>query len=82
MDFFSHETTALIAFFIALLFCSCLAHRQGTYLSPLDSQTIPYHTIPLQSDSMKSLFYGSLIYSTGTANESRLDALHWRISAD
>jgi len=63
----------LIAFFIALLFCSCLAHRQGMYLSPLDSQTIPYHTIPLKSDSLKSAFYGSLIYSTGTANDRGQD---------
>jgi hypothetical protein len=43
------------------------------YLSPLDSQTMPYHTIPFKSDSLKSAIYGSLVYSTGTANDRGLD---------
>ena len=63
----------IIAFIIAFLFSGCLAHRQGMYLSPMDSQTIPYHTIPLKSDSLKSAFYGGLIYSTGTANDQGQD---------
>ncbi len=43
------------------------------YLSPLDSQSIPYHTIPLTSDSLKSAFYASMLYSTGTANDQGQD---------
>ncbi len=60
-------------FFIALFFCSCLAHRQGMYLSPLDSQNIPYHTISMKEDSLKSAFYASMLYSTGTANDQGQD---------
>ena len=66
----------VIAIFIALLFCSCFAHRQGMYLSPLDSQTIPYHTIPFKSDSLKSAVYGSILFSTGTANDKGRDWVH------
>src|SRR4030095_6306622 len=61
------------AFFIVLLFSSCLVHRRGMYLSPLDSQSNPYHTIPLKSDSLKSAVYGSLVYTTGTANDQGRD---------
>jgi hypothetical protein len=62
--------------FIGLLFSSCLLHRQGMYLSPLDSQSIPYHTIPFKSDSLKSAIYGSILYSTGTANDKGKDWVH------
>ena len=66
----------VFAFFILSLFSSCLAHRQGMYLSPLDSQTIPYHTIPFKSDSLGSAIYGSLVYTAGTANDKGVDWVH------
>ncbi len=60
-------------FFICLLLSGCLVHRQGMYLSPMDSQSLPYHTIPLRSDSIKSAWYGSMVFSTGTANDQGKD---------
>jgi hypothetical protein len=66
----------LAAIFIPLLFSSCLVHKRGMYLSPLDSQTVPYHTIPFKSDSLKSAIYGSIVYSTGTANDQGQDWIH------
>jgi hypothetical protein len=68
--------TRVIAFFTLLLFSSCLEHRQGMYLSPMDSQAIPYHTIPFHSDSLKSAVYGSLVYTAGTANDKGKDWIH------
>lgn len=65
----------VIAFFILLPFASC-APRQGMYLSPLDSQAIPYHNIPFKSDSLKSAIYGSLVYTAGTANDKGADWIH------
>ena len=43
------------------------------YLSPMNAQSLPYHTIPFQSDSMKSAVYGSLVYTSGTANDKGRD---------
>ena len=63
----------VIAFFILSIFSSCLEHRQGMYLSPMNSQPAPYHTIPFKADSMKSAVYGSLIYTTATANDKGRD---------
>ena len=48
----------------------------GMYLSPLDSQTNPYHTIPFRSDSLKSAVYASILYSAGTANDQGKDWVH------
>jgi hypothetical protein len=48
----------------------------GMYLSPLDSQTNPYHTIPLRSDSLKSAVYASILYSAGSANDQGKDWVH------
>ncbi len=63
----------VIAFFILTIFSSCLEHRQGMYLSPMNSQASPYHTIPFRADSVKSAVYGSLIYTTATANDKGKD---------
>ena len=60
----------------ALLTSSCWPHRMGMYLSPLDSQTNPYHTMPFQSDSIKSAVYASILYSAGTANDQGQDWVH------
>jgi hypothetical protein len=65
-----------IAFFILSICGSCLEHRQGMYLSPMNSQSGLYHTIPFKSDSLKSAVYGSLIYTTGTANDKGKDWIH------
>jgi hypothetical protein len=62
-----------IVFFICMLLGGCVAHRQGMYLSPLDSQSMPYHTVPFRSDSLKSALYGGMVFSTGTANDKGLD---------
>jgi hypothetical protein len=63
----------IIAFFILTIFSSCFVHRQGMYLSPMNSQSSPYHTIPFKADSLKSAVYGSLIYTTATANDKGKD---------
>ncbi len=68
--------TVVILPWVYFLLAGCLAHRQGMYLSPTDSQNIPYHTIPFKSDSLKSAVYGSLLYSTGTANDKGQDWVH------
>jgi hypothetical protein len=60
----------------ALLLSSCWPHRMGMYLSPLDSQTNPYHTMPFRSDSLKSAVYASILYSAGTANDQGKDWVH------
>jgi hypothetical protein len=39
----------------------------------MNSQSAPYHTIPFKADSLKSAFYGSLIYTAGTANDKGRD---------
>jgi hypothetical protein len=70
------KASHIITFCILLLCSGCLVHRRGMYLSPLDSQTIPYHTIPFKSDSLKSAIYGSIVYSTGTANDQGSDWVH------
>jgi len=67
----------VIAFFILpLLFSSCLEHRRAMYLSPMDAQSIPYHTIPFRADSLKSAVYGSLIYTAGAANDKGKDYIN------
>ena len=48
----------------------------GMYLSPLDSQTNPYHAMPIRSDSLKSAVYATLLYSAGTANDEGKDWVH------
>jgi len=45
----------------------------GMYLSPVNSITNTYHTIPLKSDSLKSAVYASLLFSTGSANDKGWD---------
>jgi len=70
---FSFSCNRVVAFFILLPFSSCLEHRQGMYLSPTNSQLAPYHTIPFKADSVKSAVYGSLVYTTGTANDKGKD---------
>jgi hypothetical protein len=70
----NRNLTAAIVF--AFLITGCLAHRQGMYLSPLDSQSIPYHTIPFRSDSLKSAVFGSMLFSTGSANDKGKDWVH------
>jgi hypothetical protein len=64
-----------ILFFTTSLLSSCMVHRQGMYLSPTNSLVNTYHTIPHQSDSLKSAIYASLVFSTGTANDSGYDRI-------
>jgi hypothetical protein len=55
------------------LFSSCIEARQGYYLSPANANSDPYHPIPLKSDSVRSAFYTSLLYSIGSANDKGFD---------
>jgi hypothetical protein len=66
----------IIIILAALLLSGCLAHRMGMYLSPLDSQTNPYHTMPFHSDSLKTAIYASILYSAGAANDKGWDWVH------
>jgi hypothetical protein len=70
------KPNSVLAFFILSLFSSCFVHRQGMYLSPLDSQASQYHTISFKSDSVKSSVYASLVYTAGTANDKGKDWIH------
>ena len=63
----------VITIFIASLFSGCMLHRQGMYLSPVNSLVNPYHTIPYKSDSLKSAIYASMLFSTGSANDRGWD---------
>ena len=46
----------------------CIESRQGYYLSPNNSNSIPYHPVPLQSDSIHSALYINGGYYIGNAN--------------
>jgi hypothetical protein len=52
---------------IALL-NGCEESRQAYYLSPNNSNSIPYHPIPLHSDSIRSALYINGGYYIGNAN--------------
>jgi len=47
---------------------SCMEARQGYYLSPDNSNSNPYHPIPLHSDSIRHAFYINGGYYIGMAN--------------
>ena len=60
-------------FFITVWLNSCITHREGMYLSPTNSLVYTYHTIPYKSDSLKSAFYASMLFSVGSANDGGYD---------
>jgi len=47
----------------ALLYCcsSCI-HQKAYFASPVNSMNDSYRTIPLQSDSLKTAFYGVQLF--------------------
>jgi hypothetical protein len=47
---------------------SCMEARQGYYLSPNNANSIPYHPIPLHTDSVRNAIYINGGYYIGTAN--------------
>jgi hypothetical protein len=60
---------------VLFLLHGCITTSQSYYLSPQNASSNPYHTIPLKSDSVKGAVYGSLVYTTGSANYSGHDYL-------
>ena len=54
-------------FFIIILFTSCIG-RRAFYVSPFNGLSNPYHTIPLQQDSVQSAFYANGVLAFGNAN--------------
>ncbi len=68
-----HEVSKMPGKYLTLLLCllllnGCIESRQGYYLSPNNSNSIPYHPIPLHSDSTRSAIYINGGYSIGNAN--------------
>ena len=54
----------------ALLYCSssCI-HQKAYFASPVNSMNDSYRTIPLQSDSLKTAFYGGAAFSDASTND-------------
>ena len=68
-----HKVSKMHGKYITGLLCvvllnSCIESRQGYYLSPNNSNSIPYHPIPLHSDSIRSALYINGGYYIGNAN--------------
>lgn len=55
-------------FFVIILLTGCIG-RQAYYVSPFNGLNNPYHTIPLQKDSLKSAFYAKGSLAFGNAND-------------
>jgi hypothetical protein len=63
----------LIAFVSAIFILSSCLYRQAYYVSALNGLNNPYQTVPLQSDSIKTVFYASTTISSGTTNDKGSD---------
>lgn len=63
----------VILFAIVPLSAACT--RNAFYQSPFHTNSHPYRTMPLQSDSSKSTWYASGGFSVGSANESGKDQI-------
>ena len=57
---------------ISTLLFSCIG-RQAYYLSPFNSITAPYHSVPMLADSVKSASYFNAVISASGANEGLTD---------
>jgi hypothetical protein len=60
---------------ILFLLTGCYGERQGFFLSPQNANSNPYRVIPMKSDSLKSAFYGNLVFSNGSANDRGADQI-------
>ena len=65
---------------LLLALIGCAPVRHAYYLSPTNASSHPYHAIPMKNDSLKSAWYGSVLYSTGTSNDLGNDNL-WSFEA-
>ncbi|MEJ0080085.1 MAG: hypothetical protein WDM78_03770 [Puia sp.] len=68
-----HKVLKMHGKYVTVLLCitllnGCIESRQGYYLSPNNSNSIPYHPMPLHSDSIRSALYINGGYSIGNAN--------------
>jgi len=59
---------------IIIFFSSCITHAY--YLSPFNANADPYHTIPLQSDSIKAATYTTGVFTAGGANDGWHDGIY------
>jgi hypothetical protein len=62
----------ILGFFVISLFGSCV-YRHAYYLSPLNSNSNPYHAIPMKYDSLRSAMYVNGVFSHGPANDQGAD---------
>jgi hypothetical protein len=62
------NVTAVILLCASAIFSSCIVNRQAIYVSPFNGNSNIYHTIPLESDSLKSAFFINAAFASGRAN--------------
>ena len=68
-----HKVSKMTGNYLTGLLCiallnSCIEGRQGYFLSPNNSNSIPYHPMPLHSDSIHNAMYINGGYYIGNAN--------------
>src|ERR1043166_1024500 len=59
----------IIAYGFLLYCCSSCIHQKAYFASAVNAMNNPYRTIPLQSDSMRSAFYVSAVFSDAATND-------------
>ncbi len=66
-------TFLLLIVSIVVFFSSCSS--SAYFYSPSNATSVPYHAIPLQSDSLKGATYASGIFNVGGANQDWRDCV-------
>ena len=66
----------IFPFFLLIVVSLASCKQPYYYLSPLNSTSQTYHTIPLKSDSVKSAIYANGIVTLGAANQDGRDNVY------
>jgi len=73
---YSVTVKKVFPFFLLSIVCFASCKQPYYFLSPLNSTSQTYHTIPLQSDSIRSAIYANGIVTLGAANQAGRDNVY------